>query len=142
MMDFPDLSDPAYTPVRLLHATAQALGAANDHQLARLLEISPGNLTRIQSRTQPLGARVIVQILDRTGWTMAQLRKLAGIEFDGPTAMALIRDEFAPRRGKLTDAQVLEVKHSSERNCDAARRLGVDATLICHIRKGRQRQHV
>jgi transcriptional regulator with XRE-family HTH domain len=43
------------------------------------------------------------------------------------------------RRGKLSAAQIREIRHASgERRIDLARRFGVSVTLICHIISGQR----
>jgi hypothetical protein len=82
------LDDPCYTPERLLHALSQALGQGFDEHLAHALEIEPAQLSRIRHRKQPLTEWVLVQIMDRTDWSIRQVRALAGIPFDGPARVA------------------------------------------------------
>lgn len=43
---------------------------------------------------------------------------------------------------KLTEAQALEIKHSSDRGVDLAARFGVAATLISKIRSGENWKHL
>lgn len=89
--DRPALNCPDYTPVRLLDAAARALGARNDLQLARALEMDNGMVCRIRHRKQIVTDRLMIDIMDRTGWTIDVVRKLAGMPFDGPPPVSLVR---------------------------------------------------
>jgi hypothetical protein len=78
-----DLASPGYTPAALIYAVAEAMGLGSDEQVAHALEIEPAQLSRIRHRKQPLTEWVLVQIMDRTDWSIKQVRALAGIPFDG-----------------------------------------------------------
>lgn len=54
------------------------------------------------------------------------------------------RHAFGEQHGhaKLTDDQVMEIRRSSERQIDLARRFGVSKTTICNIRAGRLYTHL
>lgn len=90
MRDPFDLNDPGYTPGKLLDATAKLLNARSDFDLARRLELDPAAICRTRHRKKPIGAHTIIQILDRTGWTLAHLRELMGVPFDGPAALVVV----------------------------------------------------
>jgi hypothetical protein len=49
---------------------------------------------------------------------------------------------FKKGHGKLTDEQALMIIQSGSRASDLAKMLGVDASLISHIRHGRARKHL
>jgi hypothetical protein len=77
-----DVSDPSYKPGRLLDATSQILGCENDAQLARALGISGPQVWRIRNLENAITDRVMVAIMDRTGWHVTKVRDLMGVPFD------------------------------------------------------------
>lgn len=78
-----DLNSPTYTPGRLLDALMRPLKVRNDSQLARALEMTVPQVWRIRNRRNPITERFMVFVMDRTGWTVAYVRELGGIPFDG-----------------------------------------------------------
>lgn len=98
-----DIADPNYTPVKLINEAARELGAPSDFKLAIFLEMDAGHLSRIRNRIEPVSDRFMVDIADRTGWSIDHIRKLAGIAFDGERTLVIITQSMAhgkrfPRR--------------------------------------------
>lgn len=85
-----DLTDPKYTPVKLINEAARELGAGSDYQLARALEVTQSMLSRFRNRKVGISDRFMVDVADRTGWSIEYIRGLAGIPFDGPRALVVI----------------------------------------------------
>lgn len=84
MKDEPfDLTDPSYTPVKLLDEAKWVLRARNRSQLARVLEIDEAIICRVWNLKVPISDHLMVQIADRTGWSIQYVRQLAGTPYDG-----------------------------------------------------------
>jgi hypothetical protein len=83
------LTDPSYTPQRLLDEVMWIVRAANRNQMAQLLELDKGLVSRIWHRQAPLTAGILLRIMDCTGWGAQYVRQLAGMPYEGPV--------FAPR---------------------------------------------
>ena len=104
MRDEFDLSSPAYTPVKLINETARILRCITDSALARALEVDIAMICRVRHRKWPITARLMVQIADRTGWTVQHIRALGGCQFDGPVVLAVpaqsVSASFVLERGR------------------------------------------
>lgn len=48
----------------------------NDAALSRMLQIPPSNLSRYRSGVLPIGARIILNIHDTTGWSIRRIKDL------------------------------------------------------------------
>jgi hypothetical protein len=84
MNDAPvNLQSPTYTPRRLLEELMWVLHAPRREQLARALDLDTGLISRIWNHKAPLTYGVFVRIMDRTGWSIAYVRELAGMPFEG-----------------------------------------------------------
>lgn len=75
----PVLQSPAYTPSRLLNEVADRLGARNDADVARRLELDPALVSRARRRAAPITANMKVAIMEATGMTVRELNRLAGL---------------------------------------------------------------
>lgn len=96
-----DLADPRYTPVKLINEVAYLLQCKNDQRLAYALEMEPAMLGRIRHRKVPISDRFMVDIMDRTGLTIIEVRALAGIPFDGARALVVLTQQTRYRFPKL-----------------------------------------
>ena len=92
-----DLNSPLYTPNKLLNETMQLLGCKTDARLALILECDQAVISRVRSRKDPIRAWLMVQIMDRTGWHIQEVRQMAGIPFDGPTKLVRLAHEIGLR---------------------------------------------
>lgn len=81
-----DLKDPSYTPNHLLDVVSEKLKVANDHWLAVALDMAPPRLSLIRSRKAPVSALLLIDIQDRTGMSLKELRELMGVPFKGTIA--------------------------------------------------------
>lgn len=88
MRDDFDMTSPTYTPHKLLTAAMIALKARSAHDLARKLEVDAAVMTRVRKRQVRISERLMVGIMDRTGWTIKHVRELAGMPFDGGAILA------------------------------------------------------
>lgn len=73
------LDDPEYKPNTVLNVVAEKLGAKCDAQLAFALDIEPSYLSRVRSRRARLSPFMLIRIMDITGLSIAEARRLAGI---------------------------------------------------------------
>jgi hypothetical protein len=78
-----DLQSPTYTPRRLLNEVMWVVHADNRNQMACLLELDNGLVSRIWNRQAPLSSHVLMRIMDCLGWGAQYVRELAGMPFDG-----------------------------------------------------------
>lgn len=92
-----DLQSPDYTPVRLILATAKFLHAKNDAALARFLEIEHAQLSRIRHRKERVTFRLMVSIADCTGWSIQEIRELAGMPYDGVARLVFVAQKIGKR---------------------------------------------
>lgn len=76
------MQDPSYTPVRLINETAYKLGARSDSHLCSIINVHCAQLSRVRHRTQFVSCFMIISIMDRTGWSLAYVRELAGVPFE------------------------------------------------------------
>jgi hypothetical protein len=77
------LAHPGYSPARLLNHAAALLKARSDNHLSEMLEFDHGQLSRIKRKQDcVVTAGLMVNIMDRTGWTIAHVRELAGMPHD------------------------------------------------------------
>ena len=75
------LLEPSYTPHMLINYAAAFLGAKSDGDLAKILPYDEGSLHRVRHRKVLVSANFMVAIMDRTGWSLAYVRELAGLPF-------------------------------------------------------------
>lgn len=98
MRDEPvDLQSPSYTPHKLLHETAAILHCKNDSQLALVLECDKSLLTNIRKRRQVVTPFLMCQIMDRTGWHIQDVRRYAGMPFDGVAKLVVLAQRIGLR---------------------------------------------
>lgn len=98
MRDEPfDLTDPSYTPAKLLSETAVLLRAPTDAMLALVLECDRSLLTKIRKRQQVVTPFMMVQIMDRTGWHITEVRRLAGMPYDGVAKLVVLAQRIGFR---------------------------------------------
>jgi hypothetical protein len=103
-----DLQSPSYTPERLFDEFAYVARAANRTQIAQALEVHRAMMTRILGRRDALTEGLMVRIMDRTGWSIAYVRELAGIPFDGDVYPARSRIISTKQRDyQLAKADIL-----------------------------------
>lgn len=141
-----DLHAQDYTPGRLLDKASRELGARNDSQFSQILERNAATISRIRSRTAPITPDLMVQIMDRTNWSIKEVRELAGIPFIG--AIVLAANQTAPRPPrpqpkpfvlKLTDMQVQEIRLSKVSQSKTAKLYGITQAYVSQIRKNKAR---
>ena len=58
----------------LLDLVAEKIGARNDAQLARGLEVAPPVISKIRHNRLPVGAALIIKIHERTGMPVAEIK--------------------------------------------------------------------
>lgn len=91
MRDDPiDLQSPSYTPCKLISEACALLGATSEYRLAQVLEVDQAVLTRIRKRRRVISAYLMVQIMDRTGWHITEVRRLAGMPYEGVPKLVLL----------------------------------------------------
>jgi hypothetical protein len=74
------LTDPNYTPRRLLAHVCEALGVRTWKDLAAVLGVERHGISGVANRHRPMPPSLIVSILDAVPeMTMARLRELAGL---------------------------------------------------------------
>ncbi len=75
------LTNPAYTPRKLLNHVASHLKATSDCDLAGRLDYDHGALNRVSHKKAIISYMLLITILDHTGWSLAYVRELAGMPF-------------------------------------------------------------
>jgi hypothetical protein len=78
IMDLPASQDFNYNPEALLDAIIAQLGIRNDAALSRRLEVAPPVISKIRSKTLPIGATLLIRIHEETGWTIKDIRSKMG----------------------------------------------------------------
>lgn len=73
------LTDPLYSPNRLLNRLLQELEFESDRELAVALGCVPTLIGRIRRKKQVISAGVVIGIMELTGWPLADVRALGGI---------------------------------------------------------------
>lgn len=63
-----------YSPQLFLNKVARALNCENDAQLSRALQIAQPTLSNVRNRKYPLTPRVLLRVIEATGWTAAEAR--------------------------------------------------------------------
>jgi hypothetical protein len=74
------LSMPTYNPSNLLDAVIEKLGLRNDSHLSHRLETTPPQISKLRNKRLPLGDVMLVRLHEETGFSIRELRQLAGIE--------------------------------------------------------------
>ncbi len=64
-------------PHALLDAMQSELNLKNDAAIARLMGWEPPVVSKLRHRYVPLSAERILQIYDKTGWSIEKIRSLA-----------------------------------------------------------------
>jgi hypothetical protein len=101
-----DLKSPSYTPAKLLHTTAAMLHCKNDSRLALALEVDKALITRVRRRQQVISPGLMVRIMDRTGWHIQEVRRLAGIPFDGVARLVVMAQRIGFRHPHMWTQKV------------------------------------
>jgi plasmid maintenance system antidote protein VapI len=73
------LTDPNYKPDNLLDRLQDSLGLKNDAALAQALDVSPVAISKLRTKSLPLGPVLLVNMADLTNKSIAALRELAGL---------------------------------------------------------------
>lgn len=73
---------PDYDANPLLDAAGVALAVRNDAALARLLRMTPQNLSKIRHRRTPVHPRTLIRLHLLTGMPFAQMWPLLGVDAD------------------------------------------------------------
>jgi len=75
------LTDPRYTPRRLLSHVCEALGVRTWKDLAAALGVERHGISSVANRHRPLPPSLMVAILDAVpSMSISRLRELAGLE--------------------------------------------------------------
>lgn len=75
-----DLTDPTYTPGRLLDEIGQRMQARSDSELSRRLGLSPAITSRIRNKRHPLDPFHYVQMMDALpDLRLYEIRELCGV---------------------------------------------------------------
>lgn len=75
------LDDPSYTPNRLLAHVHERIGTDTTRKMSDVLGVHQSIIARVETREMPLGARLMIAILDAIpDMTLSELRRLAGIK--------------------------------------------------------------
>ena len=62
----------------LLKTLQEELGCKNDAQLSKVLGITPGQISKLRHRVQPLSHLKMVRIAEATGWSIYKIREILG----------------------------------------------------------------
>lgn len=73
------LTDPSYTPNRLLDAVLLRLRLKNDAALSRTLGVGRPVLSKVRHRRVPVAASLMIQIHDATHLSINEIRLLMGV---------------------------------------------------------------
>jgi plasmid maintenance system antidote protein VapI len=74
-----DLTHPNYKPGDLLDAIQDILDVKNDAALARALDASPAEISKIRNKKLPLGPTMLVVLSEAVEMSIGQLRHIAGL---------------------------------------------------------------
>ena len=77
-MKISQASNPHYNPGNLLDVLFKVVGARNDAQLARALEVSAPVICKIRSKKMPVPPSMLIRMHEVTKISISDLRKLAG----------------------------------------------------------------
>lgn len=77
-MKMAQASNPHYNPSNLLEVLYKVVGARNDAQLARALEVSAPVICKIRRHKMPLPPSMLIRMHEVTKISIGDLRKLAG----------------------------------------------------------------
>lgn len=78
-MDYPILNDPNYMPHRLINDVGFFLKVNSMQAIARELSFDAGQLSRVRAKKEVISERLLIRILDKTGWTLQYVRERAGL---------------------------------------------------------------
>jgi len=73
------LENKQYDPNRLFDAVLKKLKIKDDTQLAGLFGVTPGAISRVRRRHNPLSYKFIALISENTGWSVKEVKMMAGI---------------------------------------------------------------
>jgi hypothetical protein len=65
-----------YVPHTLFDEIIRVYQLKNDAALARMLKISPANISRFRYGRRPIGASVILAVHDTTNWPIKKIKEL------------------------------------------------------------------
>lgn len=140
-----NLTDPKYTPNRLLNRAMEFLGVETDSQLSSALEFDQAIISRTRKHKSAISYGLMVSIMDRTNWPIAKVRELAGMPFDGPSSEGAFKPIPKPpkripgppvNKPKITDTQVLEIRMAKGPAKITAKRYGITVRYVNQIRTG------
>lgn len=63
-----------YSPQLFLNKAARVLNCMNDSQLSQALQISQPTISNIRNGRSPISPRVLLRVIEATGWTVEQAR--------------------------------------------------------------------
>jgi hypothetical protein len=69
---------PTYDPGNLLDALRDMLQLKNDAALGRTLQVAAPVISKIRSRTLPVGAMILIAMHEESGLSIRDLRRLMG----------------------------------------------------------------
>jgi hypothetical protein len=83
-----EVHNPHYDPEALLDTLMSILGAPNDRQLARRLQVAPSQVCKVRKRRISVAPSLLIGMHEETGLSIRQLRALMGDyrEHTGPSA--------------------------------------------------------
>jgi hypothetical protein len=134
-----DLSDPSYTPGKLLDEFGFVARAENACQIARALEVDPAVISRILSLQAPVSDGLMVRIMDRTGWSIQYVRQLMGVPFDEDPYPPRVR-RVEPPKGRIYHTAKEDILQSMPGTAsELAKRAGYHREHVyCWLRKLRR----
>jgi plasmid maintenance system antidote protein VapI len=74
-----DLTNPNYKPGELLDVIQDKLDLKNDGALARALDTTPGQISKIRNKKLPVGPAMLVILSEAVELSIGQLRHIAGL---------------------------------------------------------------
>jgi len=137
-----DLQARTYTPNRLFEKVAECLGAGTDAELARVLNCAQAQLSRMRKRKDPISAAMMVKVMDRTDWTVKQVRALAGMPVEDIAPQPRNAPKPPPPQFKITDAQVREIRARKGPVSLTAELYGISDRYVQLIQSGKARREV
>lgn len=74
-----DLNHPNYRPGDLLDVAQDKMDLKNDAALARALDTTPGQISKIRNKKLPVGPTMLLVLSEAVDLSVGQLRHIAGL---------------------------------------------------------------
>lgn len=74
------LSNPSYSPNRLINKVQEKMRIQSDLQLAIAISVDRTTIAKIRKKKVPVGASMLLRLHDLTGLPAKELRKWMGVE--------------------------------------------------------------